>query len=202
MAQPGPDDLPYLRTHFVALEELARAHGRDPDGVRAAAASGLLPAPAYVLADGTELVAPDHFALADAAGGEARLPGWFAEAYARAAAGEPAADPPEEAWRDYLSGQYAICLRSVTPETIVRKSVLIPRIEELLAAPDEGDPAWREALREAVDALDALERPFAPCDRVEGPVSRDRLITAVRERYPGAFPPASRRSAWTSPSGV
>lgn len=187
MAQPGPEDLPYLREHFVALEDLGRAHGRDLEAVRDATASGRLPAPAYVLADGTELVAPDHFALADAAGGETRLPGWFADAYARAAEGEPAADPPGEAWRDYLSGQYAVCLRSVTPFTIVRKAALMARIEELLASPVEDDSGWREALRAAVDGLDAIERPFAQCDRAEGPVSRDRLITAVRERYAGVF---------------
>jgi hypothetical protein len=187
MAQPGPEDMPYLRAHFVALEDLALAHGRELDSVRASTASGRLPAPAYVLADGTELVAPDHFALADSAGGEARLPDWFAEAYARAAEGEPAADPPEQAWSDYLSGQYAVCLRSVTPATIVRKTALVARIEELVASPDERDPAWCSSVRAAVNALDVLERPFAPCDRVDGPVSRDRLITAIRERYPGAF---------------
>jgi len=36
-----------------------------------------------------------------------------------------------------------------------------------------------------VDALDALERPFARWDRDRfgAPSSRDRLITATRERY-------------------
>ena len=35
-----------------------------------------------------------------------------------------------------------------------------------------------------MDALDALEKPFASFDRKRfGPVSRDRCITAVRERF-------------------
>jgi hypothetical protein len=36
-----------------------------------------------------------------------------------------------------------------------------------------------------VDALDALEKPFARFDRArfDGPVSRDRCVTAVRERF-------------------
>jgi hypothetical protein len=35
-----------------------------------------------------------------------------------------------------------------------------------------------------VDALDALEKPFALFDRERfGPVSRDRCVTAVRERF-------------------
>jgi hypothetical protein len=180
---PGPEDLAYLRANFVQLGDLARAHGADPGSVRAAIAAGRIPQPAYVLADGTELVAPDYFALADAAGGSDELPAWFAAAYERAARDEPAADPAGEAWSDYLSGEYAKCLRSVTPATIVRKAVLMARIEALIAAPREGDAEWQEQLRAAVDSLDALERPFAEFDRADGPVSRDRLIADVRERF-------------------
>jgi hypothetical protein len=41
-------------------------------------------------------------------------------------------------------------------------------------------------LRGAVDALDALERPFAAWDRERfgTPSSRDRLINATRQRFP------------------
>jgi predicted NBD/HSP70 family sugar kinase len=185
---PRAEDLPYLRASFVALEQLARAHGRDPEQVRAAIEAGLLPRPAYVLADGTELVAPDFFALSDAAGGDRELKAWFGRAYKRAAAAHPAADPAAEAWADYLSGAYAACLRSVSPATIVRKAVLMARIEGLLEEVREGDPEWGGELRRAVDALDALERPFAAIDRRAGPVSRDRLIGAVRERFPALWP--------------
>lgn len=41
-------------------------------------------------------------------------------------------------------------------------------------------------LHVAIDELDALLRPFAPSDRIRfgGPVSRDRYVTALRERFP------------------
>ena len=160
-----PADVAYITAHFVPLD----AAVPDPAAARDAIAAGRLPGPAYVLDDGTEMVAPDHLALAERAGGVERLREWFE---ARA---------PGE-WEDYLSGGYAVCLRSVTPEAIVRKDVLIGEIERLLAA----DPQPLAPLRVAVDELDALLRPFAPCDRIRfgGPVSRDRYVTALRERYP------------------
>ena len=153
-----PEDVAYITANFVPL---------DDEAVRAEIAAGRLPKPAYVLDDGTEMVAPDHLALVERAGGIDALQDWFE---ARA---------PGE-WEAYLSGEYAVCLRSVTPESIVRKGELIARIEALLAT---GDPET-DALREAVDALDALLRPFAPSDRVRfgGSVSRDRYVTALRER--------------------
>jgi hypothetical protein len=65
--------------------------------------------------------------------------------------------------------------------------VLTARIEALIEAPQEGERDWAERLRAAVDALDILERPFAAVDRADGPVSRDRLITAVRNRFRRAW---------------
>jgi hypothetical protein len=153
-----PEDVAYITANFVPLTD---------DGVRAHIAAGRLPGPAYVLDDGTEMVAPDHLALVDRAGGIDRLRDWFE---ARA---------PGE-WDDYLSCEYAVCLRSVTPETIVRKAELVERIEQLLA---DDEPSAE--LAAAVGELDALLRPFAPYDRIRfgGPVSRDRYVTAVRERF-------------------
>jgi Family of unknown function (DUF6058) len=192
----GDEDTAYLASSFVSLDSLALAHGRDFDSVRSAIAAGLLPQPAYRLADGTELVAPDFFALADAAGADDALPDWFTLTYGRIAAGVSAADPPDVAWSDYLSGGYGVCLRSVTPATIVRKAVLIDSIERLLDNPQERDNGWRTRLREGVDALDVLERSFAAVDRLAGPTSRDLLITDVRMRYPDIWtpsdPPSSR----------
>jgi hypothetical protein len=53
---------------------------------------------------------------------------------------------------------------------------------------DHAGGKLERALRREVHALDVLEREFAPFDRVRwGPVSRDRLITAVRARYPEVF---------------
>lgn len=181
---PSAADLPYLRETFVGLDTLCRAHGHDPDAVRRAMADRLLPGPAYVLEDGTELVAPDFFELAHLAGSFEALPGWFRSAWEQAAARYPEAGTADEQWEEYLTGIYAVCLRSVTPAAIVAKGELVDTIERLTAEPSPEDDAWRRELVAAVDALEALEKPFAPFDRVRfGPVSRDRLITAVRERF-------------------
>jgi uncharacterized protein DUF6058 len=154
------EDVAYITAGFVPLHD---------ELVRAEIAAERLPRPAYVLDDGTEMVASDHLALAERAGGIDALHDWFE---ARA---------PGE-WEAYLSGEYAVCLRSVSPEAILRKDELIATIESLLRA----DPPPLEPLRAAVDELDALLRPFAPYDRIRfgGPVSRDRYVTAVRARFP------------------
>jgi hypothetical protein len=181
---PGLADLSYLRSHFVPLEVLARAHGHDPAVVRRAIADRVLPAVPYVLEDGTELVAPDYFELADMAGGFEALPEWFARTYERASVRYPEAGTAHEQWQEYLTGIYAVCLRAVTPASIVAKGELMDTIERLTADPRPEDESWRRELTAAVDALDALEKPFAPFDRERfGPVSRDRCVTAVRERF-------------------
>jgi hypothetical protein len=193
---PGAEDLPYLRSTFVSLDTLARAHGYDPTDVRRAIADGQLPQAAYVLDDGTELVAPDYFALADLAGPFAELRAWFTAAYDEVAARSAGRyDDPgtgEEQWEEYVSGGYAVCLRSVTPASILAKGELMDTITRLTADPASDDAEWRAELTAAVDALDALERPFAQFDRARfGPVSRDRCVTAVRDRFELAQPSAS-----------
>jgi hypothetical protein len=59
-------------------------------------------------------------------------------------------------------------------------------IEAHLADPRVDESEWLANLHRLVDELDELEPPFAPYDRVRfgGPISRDRLIDLVRERYP------------------
>jgi hypothetical protein len=169
-------DEAYIRSGHVPLADLA---GRRLDDVRAAIAAGRLPAPAYVLDDGTEMVAPDHLALPDAAGGD--LAGAFRARYLAADGPDP-----DGAYAGYLSGAYAMCLRSVTPETIARKDRLVEELEALLADPRPRDGDWREALRSAVDALDDLERPFAPLDehRFGARPTRHRLVDDPRARWP------------------
>jgi Family of unknown function (DUF6058) len=183
-------DLEYIREEFVPLAELCIARGENLASVLAEIEAGRLPQPAYVLEDGTEMVSPDYFALADEAGGRDRLREVFVERYAAAAAAESAPlDGPDEEWRAYLSGDYGVCLRHISPETIARKSALVHEIDALLAEPAAADAFWRRRLRQAVDELDELERPFAPdYDRARwGEVSRDRLITAARHDYPSVF---------------
>ena len=142
-------------------------------------AAGRVPAPAYVLDDGTAMVAHDHLALADAAGGN--LAGAFRARYLAAGGHDP-----QGAWAGYLSGAYAMCLRSATPEHIARKEGLVEELDALLADPRPRDDEWRGALRAAVDALDALERPFAPLDehRFGARPTRHRLIGDPRARWP------------------
>jgi Family of unknown function (DUF6058) len=169
-------DEAYIRSGHVPLAEVA---GRRLEDVRDAMAAGRLPRPAYVLDDGTEMVAADHLALADQAGAD--LAAAFRARFA-AAGGKDL----EGAWDGYLSGAYAICLRSATPEAIARKEQLVDAIEAMLADPRPRDGDWRDALRAAVDDLDALERPFAPLDqhRFGKRPTRSRLVEDPRERWP------------------
>ena len=154
------------------------------DAVRELVARGILPLATYVLPDGTPMVPADHAALLDDADGDAQaVADRFRERFL-AAGGDPGdADAEHEAW---LSGEYGACLHSTTPEAIVAKGSLMGAISALLERPAPQERAWRAALRGAVDALDALERPFARWDRERfgAPTSRDRLITGTRERFP------------------
>jgi hypothetical protein len=185
-------DVDYIRENFVPLDELCAARGQSADRVRALIAGGSLPAASYVLEDGKEMVPAEYFELVDEAGGEGALRGLFARRYL-AAAGD--GDEVGSEWEGYLSGAYGVCLKHVTPENVARKSALVTQIEGLLAAPQPEDADWRASLRASVDELDELERPFAPdYDRARwGPSSRDRCITAARERYPEVFSAAAAR---------
>ena len=133
------------------------------------------------------MVPDDYFALLDEIGGPKRLRSEFERRYLAAGG---AADELDADWQGYIDGVYGICLRSVSPETIVRKSQLVESTGALLEqdAPDE--PEWGEKLRRQVDELDALEREFSPDhDRqhFDRPPSRDLLINAAHERYPQLF---------------
>jgi uncharacterized protein DUF6058 len=192
-------DREYVRKNFVPLEDAVRRHGDGLEAVRELIEDGRLPRPSYVLDDGTELVPADYFQLADEAGGIDRLRGVFLHRYRAAAAAQAVpVDAAEDEWRAYLTGEYGVCLHHVGPETIVRKSALVHDLETRLADPRPNAGEWRAAVRTSVAELDALERPFAPhYDRLRfgGPSSRDRLITAVRERYPEIFAAGGEEAA-------
>jgi Family of unknown function (DUF6058) len=177
-------DVDYVRANYVSLEDACVGRSESPAEVRRLIAEKRLPHPSYVLPDGTEMVPADYFTLADAGRKD------FARRFL-AAGGKASA--LEEEWEGYLSGAYGVCLKEQSPENIVRKDQLVSGIEELLAEPRPGDAEWRDRLRSSVDELDRLERPFAPdYDRARwGPSSRDRCITAARERYPEVFVRAS-----------
>jgi hypothetical protein len=180
-------DVAYVEANYVSLDRACAGRAETPDEVRALAAAGKLPQPSYVLPDGTEMVPADYFVLAD--GGR--------EAFEReflAAGGSP--EEVDAEWDGYLSGAYGVCLKEQTAVNIVRKEALVKAVSGLLASPDPGERGWRARLRTAVDELDELERPFAPAyDRARwGPSSRERCITAPRERYPEIFAPAAAGS--------
>jgi hypothetical protein len=172
-----PADDAYVSEWFTPLEELAAEAGKGADELRSLMLSNRLPLPSYIRSDGTQMVPRDLLELADRAGGFDELPEHFAAHF-----DDPARAVSE--WDAYLAGHF-VCLRSVTPENIKRKSELVDAIEAQLARPEPESAAWLGQLHELVDELDALEPPFAPYDRLRfgGPVSRDRLIDDVRERF-------------------
>jgi Family of unknown function (DUF6058) len=172
------EDVAYVQASFVAMDE----------AIRPLVERGVLPHATYVLPDGTPMVPPDHAALlADAGGDPDAVAARFRERFVAAGGDPQAVDEEHQAW---LSGEYGACLWQTTPEAIVAKSGLMATISALLLARREDDERWRAALRRAVDALDAIERPFARYDRERfgGPSSRDRLITATRQHFPDLWP--------------
>lgn len=177
-------DVAYLHANYLSLEQACVGRPESPDDVRRLIAEGRLPRPSYVLPDGTEMVPADYFLLGDAGRDE------FAQRFLDAG-GDPTAVDDE--WQGYLSGAYGVCLKQQTAENIARKEQLVTLIEGLLGDPRPGDAGWRDRLRASVEELDALERPFAPdYDRARwGPSSRDRCITASRERFPDVFAEAT-----------
>ncbi|MFL6144959.1 MAG: DUF6058 family natural product biosynthesis protein [Labedaea sp.] len=167
----------YVRRHFVTLDELCLGRDETPDVVRAHMLAGRLPLPSYLCSDGAEMVPADLLDLAVRAGGIHRLPGWFQSMWV---------DPAEaaEEWAAYLSGRY-VCLRSVRPDTIIRKGQLMAAIREALAEPKPESMLWLARLHILVDELESVELPFTGYDRLRfgGPTSRDTLIDGVRARF-------------------
>ena len=170
-------DIAYVKESFVPMAYWLRPYVER----------GMLPQATYVLPDGTGMVPADHAELLHEAGGDpAGVAGTFRARFVFAGGNPDEVDREYQAW---LSGEYGACLHATTPEAIVAKAALMAAIESLLAEPAPREEWWRGALRGAVDALDALERPFAERDRHRfgRPPSRDRLITGTREHFPGLW---------------
>jgi hypothetical protein len=187
-----PADLAYITANYVTLEGLCAGRAETPEDVQALIDERRLPQPSYVLPDGIGMFPSDYFRLIDEAGGIEALEGNFADRHRSATlAREAAAKELERDWQWYLDGTWGICLRDVTPETIVRKNTLVWSLSELLMCARPGSAEWRRAVRDQVDELDELEREFAPdWDRGEAqerPPTRDLLIGGARERYPELF---------------
>jgi Family of unknown function (DUF6058) len=177
LLKSAEQDVAYVKRSFVALDESSRP----------LVERGVLPQATYVLPDGTAMVPHDHAQLLDEVDGDcAAVADDFRVRFVFAGGHPEAVDREYDAW---LSGEYGACLYSTTPEAIVAKAGLIGAIEALLARPAPKHSWWRGALRGAVDALDSLERQFTASDRERygAPTSRDRLITATRERFPDVW---------------
>jgi len=180
------EDFDYVCAAYFPLEEIARREQVELRHLVHWIEAGQLPRPSYLLPDGTPVFPPDLLALVRSAGGVDALPEHFARRTELAARLLGfGANTREADWEDYLSGEYGICLRQVTPETLVLKEALVERIERALAARRPQDPSWRRALAFEVDGLDALIRPFARIDRVRfgRPTSRERLVELPRRRW-------------------
>jgi hypothetical protein len=175
-------DLAYLAANYVTLEELCEGRPESPEEVRALIAGRRLPQPSYTLPDGTGMFPTDYFRLVDEAAGVDGLREHFAARHGAADGRDFDQD-----WQMYLDGIWGICLRDVTPETIVRKNALVTSLCELLVLARPRNPEWRRQLREQVDELDGLEREFSPdydrSEQVDRPPTRDLIIAATRERY-------------------
>lgn len=181
-------DVDYVRDNYATLPELCADRPESPEQVEGLIEQGLLPRPSYVLEDGTGFFPRDYFRLVDEAGGPKGLRAAFASRFRVAKESGQADDELDQAWSTYLEGVWGVCLRDVTPETIVRKSALVTSLCELLMLARPTSREWRDDLRAQVDELDALEREFSPDydrgDQQERLPTRDLLITAARERYP------------------
>jgi Family of unknown function (DUF6058) len=179
-------DLAYFASDYLTLEQLCAGRAESPDDVRTLIAERKLPQPSYVLPDGTGVFPADYFRLVDEAGGVDGLREHFAVRH-RAVDGKDV----DQDWEMYLDGTWGICLRDVTPETIVRKNTLVSSLCELLVLARTREPEWQKELREQVEELDELEREFAPdydrSDAMDRPPTRDLIIAAARERYPQVF---------------
>ena len=179
-------DLDYVCSSYLPLDSLAQREGIHGDRLAAWIEAGRLPRPAYLLPDGTAVFPPDLLDLVRSAGDIDALPAHFAQRTELAARLLGiGANTREADWEDYLSGEYGICLRQVTPETLVLKEALVERIDRALAEPQPQDPRWRRTLAFEVGGLDALIRPFARVDRIRfgRPTSRERLVEAPRRRW-------------------
>jgi hypothetical protein len=179
-------DLAYFSANYLTLEELCAERPESPERVQGLIDERRLPQPSYVLPDGTGMFPADYFRLVDEAGGVEELREHFAARH-RAARGRDL----EQDWQMFLDGVWGVCLRDVTPETIVRKNTLVSSLCELLVLARPRYEDWREALHEQVDELDALEREFSPDydrgDQLDRLPTRDLIIVAARERYPEVF---------------
>lgn len=175
----SPADDAYVRRHFVEVP--------DPDATLERMVAGELPLPSYLLADGTPMVPADFLEPVEWSGGLERLGVWFLDHWP-----DDAQDTAREEWTAYLSGQY-VCLRSVTPVNIRRKTALVEQVKAAVSVLEQQprDTTARGSLGEATSRLEDLELPMTDYDRLRfgGPLSRETWIEEPRRRFLIPTPP-------------
>jgi Family of unknown function (DUF6058) len=187
----SPEDEAYIRGEFFPLEDLCLGRQGHASDYRNRIRSGELPLPTYVI-DSVEYYPSDYFLFPDSIEPGSNIKEAFFARYQRIAAAyneSPSTNRVKQEYEGYLSGEYGVCLKTVTPETIFLKGFVMARIDELFENPEPFDQTWRSKLRGLVYRLDGLERQFAPCDtaRFGSLPSRVRYIDRARKEYPEAF---------------
>jgi hypothetical protein len=141
----------------VDLHPIADVCGPRLDEVRGWIAEGRYPPP---LAG--DLVPRDYLALVDDAGGIDQLRAHVEARYVITAdmfgvlAGP---DELDDAWADFLRGDWLRDLVTATPEEVVRVARLVAAVESLLERPEPAEWRWRNRVRARADHLAALTRP-------------------------------------------
>src|ERR1041385_8151848 len=107
-----PADLAYFSANYLTLDELCADRADSPDEVRRLIAERRLPAPSYVLPDGTGMFPADYFRLVDEAGGPDGLREHFAARH-REANGKDL----DQDWEMYLDGIWGISRRVIARRT-------------------------------------------------------------------------------------
>jgi hypothetical protein len=186
-----PEDEGYIRREFFPLEDLCLGRQSHASEYRNKIRSRELPLPTYVI-DSVEYYPSDYFLFPDSVESGSNMKEAFLARYRRIAAAyneSPSTNIVNQEYEGYLSGEYGVCLKTVTPETIFLKGFVIARIDELFENPKPLDETWRSKLRGLVNRLDGLERQFASCDtgRFGSLPSRVRYIDRARKEYPEAF---------------
>jgi hypothetical protein len=174
-----PEDEGYIRREFFPLEDLCLGRQSHACEDRNKIRSRELPLPTYLI-DSVEYYPSDYFLFPDSVESGSNMKEAFLARYRRIAAAyneSPSTNIVNQEYEGYLSGEYGVCLKTVTPETIFLKGFVMARIDELFENP------------KPLDRLDGLERQFAPCDtgRFGSLPSRVRYIDRARKEYPEAF---------------
>jgi hypothetical protein len=167
----APSSLYWLRRALLLLRD-----GASPEA--AAAINQHAFAAQFIAALGSEPLAKDNYPTAFAEGGLDQV-----EAERLAAA----------EWKAWVSGGYAVCLRSFTGESCVVKESLA---RHLRTSADNADISKIEVI-DAMERLAVYLMPFAPFERPSGTpgFAIDNLLTAMNL---GSEQPYS--DAWTAPA--